>query len=57
MGSTAEKELNVSNDWNILGTATATKTSLEKRIRAYSISLNSSNVGTIFWELNSKGQY
>ena len=38
-------------------TATATKTSLEKRIRAYSISLNSSNVGKIFWELNSKGLY
>ena len=38
-------------------TATATKTSLKKRIRAYSISLNSSNVGKIFWELNSKGLY
>ena len=38
-------------------TATTTKTSLKKRIRAYSISLNSSNVGKTFWELNSKGLY
>ena len=38
-------------------TATATKTSLKKRIRAYSISLNSSNVGKVFWEMNSKGLY